>query len=80
MMRTALNTLEAHSETTAMIGDRMDIDIVVGLEAGMRLGFTAWTTTGDCRSISRTRAWWVRSPISCARRSSSTISPSTSTN
>jgi NagD protein len=35
MMRTALNRLEAHSETTAMIGDRMDTDIVAGLEAGM---------------------------------------------
>jgi NagD protein len=28
MMRTALNTLDAHSETTAMIGDRMDTDVV----------------------------------------------------
>jgi len=35
MMRSALNRLEAHSETTAMIGDRMDTDIVSGLEAGM---------------------------------------------
>jgi NagD protein len=35
MMRSALNRLEAHSETTAMIGDRMDTDIVAGLEAGM---------------------------------------------
>jgi NagD protein len=35
MMRSALNALEAHSETTAMIGDRMDTDIVAGLEAGM---------------------------------------------
>jgi NagD protein len=35
MMRTALNALQAHSETTAMIGDRMDTDIVAGLEAGM---------------------------------------------
>jgi NagD protein len=35
MMRSALNTLEAHSETTAMVGDRMDTDIVAGLEAGM---------------------------------------------
>jgi NagD protein len=34
-MRTALNTLEAHSETTAMIGDRMDTDVVAGLEAGL---------------------------------------------
>jgi len=36
MMRSALNTLDAHSETTAMIGDRMDTDIVAGLEAGLR--------------------------------------------
>jgi NagD protein len=35
MMRSALNALEAHSETTAMVGDRMDTDIVAGLEAGM---------------------------------------------
>jgi NagD protein len=35
MMRSALNALNAHSETTAMIGDRMDADIVAGLEAGM---------------------------------------------
>jgi NagD protein len=36
MMRAALNRIEAHSETTAMIGDRMDTDVVAGLEAGMR--------------------------------------------
>jgi len=35
MMRSALNTIDAHSETTAMIGDRMDTDIVAGLEAGL---------------------------------------------
>ena len=35
MMRTAMNTLDAHSETTAMVGDRMDTDIVSGLEAGL---------------------------------------------
>jgi NagD protein len=35
MMRSALNALNAHSESTAMIGDRMDTDIVAGLEAGM---------------------------------------------
>ncbi|HEX6969085.1 MAG TPA: HAD-IIA family hydrolase [Micromonosporaceae bacterium] len=35
MMRKALNTIDAHSETTAMIGDRMDTDILCGLEAGM---------------------------------------------
>ena len=35
MMRSALNALDVHSETTAMIGDRMDTDIVAGLEAGL---------------------------------------------
>jgi NagD protein len=35
MIRSALNTLDAHSETTAMIGDRMDTDIKAGLEAGL---------------------------------------------
>ncbi|WP_322768729.1 HAD-IIA family hydrolase, partial [Frankia sp. Cr1] len=35
MMRSALNTLQAHSETTVMIGDRMDTDVISGLEAGM---------------------------------------------
>jgi NagD protein len=35
MIRSALNALDAHSETTAMIGDRMDTDIVAGLEAGL---------------------------------------------
>jgi len=35
MMRSALNTIEAHSETTAMIGDRMDTDVLCGLEAGL---------------------------------------------
>jgi NagD protein len=36
MMRSALNRIEAHSETTVMVGDRMDTDIVSGLEAGLR--------------------------------------------
>ena len=35
MMRSALNAINAHSETTAMVGDRMDTDVVAGLEAGM---------------------------------------------
>ncbi len=35
MMRSALNAIEAHSETAAMVGDRMDTDVVAGLEAGM---------------------------------------------
>jgi NagD protein len=35
MMRSALNAIDAHSDRTAMIGDRMDTDIVAGLEAGL---------------------------------------------
>lgn len=36
MMRTALRTLGAHSEDSVMIGDRMDTDIVAGIESGLR--------------------------------------------
>jgi NagD protein len=35
MMRSALRAIDAHSESSMMIGDRMDTDIVAGLEAGM---------------------------------------------
>lgn len=44
MMRNALNRIDAHSETTVMVGDRMDTDIVSGLEAGLR---TILVTTGS---------------------------------
>jgi NagD protein len=49
MMRAALNRLQVHSETTVMIGDRMDTDVVAGLEAGMRtvLVLTGITTEAD---------------------------------
>lgn len=36
MMRSALNSLNAHSEETAMVGDRMDTDVVSGIEAGLK--------------------------------------------
>ncbi|HET8846326.1 MAG TPA: TIGR01457 family HAD-type hydrolase [Ktedonobacteraceae bacterium] len=36
MMRTALHTLNVHSEDSVMIGDRMDTDIIGGVESGMR--------------------------------------------
>lgn len=35
MMRTALNYLGAHSEHSIMVGDRMDTDIVAGVQSGM---------------------------------------------
>lgn len=35
MFRTALNRVGGHSETTAMIGDRMDTDVIAGVEAGL---------------------------------------------
>jgi NagD protein len=35
MIRSALRQIGAHSESTVMIGDRMDTDIVTGLEAGL---------------------------------------------
>ena len=49
MMRSALNTIGAHSETTAMIGDRMDTDVLCGLEAGLEtiLVLTGISTRAD---------------------------------
>ncbi len=35
MMRTGLRMLGVHSEETAMIGDRMDTDIIAGIESGL---------------------------------------------
>ncbi|AZG46305.1 HAD-IIA family hydrolase [Gordonia insulae] len=36
MMRSALRQIGAHSENTLMIGDRMDTDVISGLEAGLQ--------------------------------------------
>jgi NagD protein len=36
MMRTALRTLNAHSEESVMIGDNMHTDIIAGTESGLR--------------------------------------------
>jgi NagD protein len=47
MMRSALNRIDAHSETAVMVGDRMDTDVVSGLEAGLR---TILVLTGSTRS------------------------------
>jgi NagD protein len=35
MFRSAMNRIGAHSENTAMVGDRMDTDIIAGIEAGL---------------------------------------------
>lgn len=49
MIRAGLNAIDAHSETTAMIGDRMDTDIRAGVEAGLRsfLVLTGSTNKSD---------------------------------
>jgi NagD protein len=35
MFRSAMNRIQAHSESTMMVGDRMDTDVVAGIEAGL---------------------------------------------
>ncbi|TMC94133.1 MAG: HAD family hydrolase [Chloroflexi bacterium] len=64
MMRTALRTLGAHSENSVMIGDRMDTDIIAGVESGLR---TILVLTGVTRreQIERFpyRPTWVRESI-----------------
>jgi len=49
MFRSALNQISAHSESTVMIGDRMDTDVVAGIEAGLDtiLVLTGSTTEAD---------------------------------
>ena len=47
MFRSALNRIDAHSEHTAMVGDRMDTDIVAGIEAGL---LTYLVLTGSTRA------------------------------
>jgi len=47
MIRSALNRIDAHSELTAMVGDRMETDVVAGIEAGLR---TFLVLTGSTRA------------------------------
>ena len=47
MMRSALNQIDAHSESTVMVGDRMDTDVIAGIEAGLR---TVLVLTGSTRT------------------------------
>src|SRR3954464_13718707 len=64
MFRSAMNRIEAPSETTAMIGDRMDTDVVAGMEAGMR---TYLVLTGSTRSEDRERFSYPPPPLVTAR-------------
>jgi NagD protein len=63
MMRSALRCLDAHSEHTVMIGDRMDTDMVSGLEAGMRtiLVLTGISTVADAERFPYRPTWIVPS-------------------
>ena len=36
MLRMGLNKIDAHSEETALVGDRMDTDILAGMESGLQ--------------------------------------------
>ena len=47
MFRSALNRIDAHSEVTAMVGDRMDTDVIAGMEAGLT---TYLVLTGSTRA------------------------------
>ncbi len=49
MFRSALNRIDAHSESTVMVGDRMDTDVVAGIEAGLEtvLVLTGSTSRAD---------------------------------
>jgi NagD protein len=49
MFRSALNRIAAHSENTVMVGDRMDTDVVAGIEAGLDtiLVLTGSTSVSD---------------------------------
>jgi 5'-nucleotidase len=64
MIRTALRTLNAHSENSVIIGDRMDTDIVAGIESGLRtiLVLTGVTTHEHVERFPY-RPTWIRESI-----------------
>ncbi len=46
MIRSGLDRIGAHSESTAIVGDRMDTDVVAGLEAGLTTYLVLTGSTG----------------------------------
>jgi NagD protein len=64
MMRTALRTLNAHSEDSVMIGDRMDTDMVAGIESGLRtvLVLTGVTSREQVQRFPY-RPTWIRESV-----------------
>jgi NagD protein len=64
MMRSALRALGAHSEDSVMIGDRMDTDIISGIESGVRtiLVLTGVTSRENVDRFPY-RPTWIRESI-----------------
>jgi len=60
MLRSALNKIEAHSENTVLVGDRMDTDVVAGIEAGLE---TILVLTGSTRAADVQRFPWRPSRV-----------------
>ena len=60
MMRSAMRAIDAHSESTVMIGDRMDTDVVAGLESGLE---TVLVLTGISTRESAQRFAYLPSEI-----------------
>lgn len=63
MMRSALNFLDAHSEESVMVGDRMDTDIIGGIESGMQtiLVLSGVTTRSDVENYPYRPTWIAES-------------------
>lgn len=53
MMRSAINHLGVHSENTVMVGDRMDTDIIAGVQSGLEtiLVLTGVTRRGEVEAF-----------------------------
>ena len=70
MMRTGLRLLGVHSHEAAMIGDRMDTDIVAGIETGLDtvLVLSGCTTRKDVENYAYRPHFWMVSAVSRRRR------------